>query len=140
MVCSGLKVLIADDSTLVRRNIKKLLSGHTTIETLLESHSVFSTMQQVETEHPDVVIVDIQLPDGSGFEILEYLALQHPRPLTIVLTNFPDARNRDRAKELGADHFFDKSFEYENILEVLSDKGPAPRDARSESPPPGETL
>lgn len=117
---TGRKVLIVDDSAVVRRNLKKLLLGQPGIAAVCEAHSVFSTIQQVSTEHPDVVIVDIQLPDGTGFEVLEYLALQHPRPYTVVLTNFPDQRNEERARTLGAHHFFDKSFEYERLLEVLT--------------------
>ena len=114
------KILIVDDSAVVRRNLKKLLLGHPGVHSVIEAHSVYSTIQHVATDRPDVVIVDIQLPDGSGFEVLEYLALQEPRPFTVVLTNFPDKRNEERAAALGANHFFDKSFEYERLLEVLT--------------------
>lgn len=118
---SGRKILIVDDSAVVRKNLKKLLAGQPGIATVCEAHSVYSSIQQVLTEHPDTVIVDIQLPDGTGFEVLEFLALQDPRPFTVVLTNFPDQRNEERAVALGANYFFDKSFEYERLLEVLTE-------------------
>ena len=114
------KILIVDDSAVVRRNLKKFLLGRPGIGAVCEAHSVYSTIQQFSTEHPDAVIVDIQLPDGTGFEILEYLALQQPRPFTVVLTNFPDRRNEERASALGVNHFLDKSFEYERLVELLT--------------------
>lgn len=117
---TGKKVLIVDDSAVVRRNLKKLLLGQPGITAVNETHSVYSTLQHLATERPDAIIVDIQLPDGTGFEILEYLALQQPRPFTVVLTNFPDQRNRERAVALGVNHFLDKSFEYERLIEVLA--------------------
>lgn len=115
----GRRVLIVDDSAVVRRNLHKLLARHPGVAVLFEAHSVYSTIQQVETEHPDTIIVDLHLQDGSGFEILEYLALQKPAPLTVVLTNHADPINRERAVALGADYFFDKSFEYDHILDIL---------------------
>ena len=121
MIRPGLKVLIVDDSAVVRRNLKKLLSRLASGVTVLEANGVRSSVQQVEVEHPDAVIVDIQLPDGSGFDVLEYLALQSPPPFTVVLTNYPDQRNRERATALGARFFFDKSFEYEKLLDALSE-------------------
>ena len=117
---TGKKVLIVDDSAVVRRNLKKLLLGQPGIGAVSETHSVDSTLQHLATERPDAIIVDIQLPDGTGFEILEYLALQHSHPFTVVLTNFPDQRNRERAFALGVNHFLDKSFEYERLIEVLA--------------------
>ena len=71
---TGKKVLIVDDSAVVRRNLKKLLLGQPGIAAVSETHSVYSTLQHLATERPDAIIVDIQLPDGTGFEILEYLA------------------------------------------------------------------
>lgn len=120
MTGSGIQVLIVDDSALVRRNLKKLLSEQPGISVVCEAHSVHSAIQHIDTEHPDAVIVDLQLPDGSGFEVLEYLSGQKSQPFTIVLTNFPDQRNRERAEAFGVRHFFDKSFEYEQLAEALA--------------------
>lgn len=114
-----INVLIADDSAVVRKNLRKLLADHPAVASLSESAGVQSTIQHLDREHPDTVIIDLQLPDGSGFEILEHLRFKPHRPVTIVLTNFPDQSNRERAIALGADHFFDKSFEYEQLVQVL---------------------
>ncbi len=119
MVKAGRRVLIVDDSVVVRRNLKQLLSDQPGIDDVQEASSVASALLRIVEEQPDAVIVDIQLPDGTGFEVLEHLAEQVPRPLAVVLTNYPDQYNRERAAELGVEYFFDKSFEYERLLEVL---------------------
>ncbi len=113
------KVLIADDSSLLRKNLRKLLAPVQTIETIVESHSVLSTIKQVEVEKPDVVILDIQMPDGSGIDVLTFLNSKDPKPLTIILTNFPSENNKHYCIERGADYFFDKSNEYEQVITVL---------------------
>ncbi len=113
------KVLIADDSSLLRKNLRKLLASVQTVETIVESHSVLSTINQIEVENPDAVILDIQLPDGTGIDVLAFLNTKDPRPLTIILTNFPSENNKQYCIERGADYFFDKSNEYEQVITVL---------------------
>lgn len=115
-----MKVLVADDSDLVRRNIARLLTDCPGVDELIQSHSVYSTIQTIEVENPDAVVLDLQLPDGSGFDLLEYIRLKPRRMLVIVLTNFPDPANRERALRLGADFFLDKSFEYEQLPALIA--------------------
>lgn len=114
-----MKVLIADDSSLLRKNLKKLLGTIESIENIIESHSVLSTINQIRVERPDAVILDIQLPDGTGMDVLKFIYAHDPKPLAIVLTNFPSENNRKYCIELGADYFLDKSKEYEQVLHVL---------------------
>lgn len=118
-VRSNTTVLIADDSRVVRRNLRKLLTRLSGITAVLESCNVASTLDQIAVHHPDVIILDLQLPDGSGFEILEHFAGSGEWPVTMVLTNHASRDYREKAARLGAHYFFDKSFEYEQILDVL---------------------
>lgn len=114
-----MKVLIADDSSLLRKNMKKLLSTAASIDNIVESHSVLSTINQIEVEKPDAVILDIQMPDGTGMDVLAFLNTKDPKPLTIILTNFPSENNKRYCIDRGADYFFDKSNEYEQVITVL---------------------
>ena len=115
----GRRVLIADDSELMRRNLQKMLSRLPGVAEIFESSSVATTLVQIVKCYPDTIILDLQLPDGTGFEILEYFACYEHPPLTVILTNHASQSYREKAIRLGADHFFDKSFEYEQILNVL---------------------
>jgi len=114
-----MKLLIADDSNLLRESIKKLLSTITCIDCIIESNSVLSTMNQIEAESPDVILLDIQMPDGTGMDVLKFLVRKKPKPLTIILTNYANENNKRYCLDCGADYFFDKSTEYENVLAIL---------------------
>jgi DNA-binding NarL/FixJ family response regulator len=115
------KILIVDDSAVMRRNLSKLIGSHTEISCVIEAETVDTAIQRINDEWPDVVVVDLQLSDETGFEILEFTVRQEHAPIVIVLTNFPSVENRRRAKSLGASYFFDKSFEYEKVIDVLNE-------------------
>jgi len=70
---------------------------------------------------PDVIIIDIALRQGNGFDVLKWLRdnPQAKRPLYIVLTNYTLTSYRNAAKRLGADYFFDKSTDIPQLLRVL---------------------
>lgn len=119
LILSSVKVLIADDSTLVRRNLRQLLSTVSVAPDFCESDSVASTIESIEAEFPDTVILDLLLPDGTGFDVLNYLRERERRPRVIMLTTHPGEPERQRAIALGAEHFLDKSTEYEKLFELL---------------------
>ena len=114
-----MKVLIADDSSLVRKNVRRLLSTIASVSALCESDSVASTIRSIDREHPDALILDLHLPDGTGYEVLMHLERYRERPKVIVLTTFAGEIERERAFALGADYFLDKSTEYEQLFDLL---------------------
>jgi DNA-binding NarL/FixJ family response regulator len=116
-----MKLLIADDSELLRQNFRKLLDGSATITAIIEASTVIDTLQQVKAARPDVLVLDIHLPDGSGFDVLHAIfdTPQEFQPTVIVFTNFPSELNRRKSYALGARFFFDKSNEYEQLIELL---------------------
>jgi DNA-binding NarL/FixJ family response regulator len=116
----GMIVLLADDSELIRNQLHKLVSVLPGVREIRETWSLFSTLSLMEREMPDAVILDIQLPDGSGLDVLNYLRTCERSPLIIILTNYPSDYHRRKSYEMGADFFFDKTSEYEKVLEVLA--------------------
>jgi DNA-binding NarL/FixJ family response regulator len=71
---------------------------------------------------PEVAILDIQMPDESGIEVLARIKKESPQTTVIMLTNYPLPPFRKRCQEAGADYFFDKSTEFEKVVEVLRTK------------------
>ena len=114
-----MKILLVDDSKLIRNNLSKLLHRLEGEIRLLEAHSMHSAVQQLHIDQPDIVILDLQLPDGTGFLILEHLRLQEETPLVFVLTNFPSPGNQKRCFELGAAGFFDKSRDFMDLIAAI---------------------
>ena len=68
---------------------------------------------------PDVVILDLCMPGGSGIEVLEGLKRDQMRPLVIVLSNYGQSQYRKKCLASGASFFFDKSIEFEEVSKVL---------------------
>ena len=68
---------------------------------------------------PDLVILDIQMPDGDGVAVLEAAKQLAPAPAVMMLTNYVDDYHRLRCRAAGADFFLDKSKEFEEIPEIL---------------------
>lgn len=68
---SGLRVLIVDDSRLARCELRTLLDAHPEIEVVGEAEDVDGAVQACTALAPDLLLLDIQLPQGSGFDVLE---------------------------------------------------------------------
>ena len=85
------------------------------------SEAANDAIENLATVDPDVVIVDIQLSSGTGFDVLEALQTTGDgRSATkIVLTNHASREYRDRSFQLGANAFFDKSSETPQLFELI---------------------
>jgi DNA-binding NarL/FixJ family response regulator len=113
------KVLIADDSHIVRERLVSLLADLPGVDIVGEAETAFEAIQSIRRRRPDVVILDISMPGGSGIQVLETIRKDKPVPLIIMLTNFTHEPYRQRCLKLGADYFFDKSNEFEKVKDVL---------------------
>ncbi len=76
-------------------------------------------VESVAKHKPDVVILDIQMPGGSGIEVLEAIKKNKPAPFVIMFTNYPYPQYRKKCMEVGADFFFDKSLEFDALTDTL---------------------
>jgi len=113
-------ILLAEDSELIRENLKKLLRQRTVEGTISESFDVASTIHMIESASPQVLILDMQMPGGSGLDVLSYISEAQKNILVMVLTNHSTNYYRDRCLSAGADHFFDKSEEFMKVIELCS--------------------
>jgi DNA-binding NarL/FixJ family response regulator len=84
-----------------------------------EAANISDGLDLIIKHKPGYVILDLQMPGGSGFSLLNYLKEQNVQTKVIILTNFSDGLYRSQAKTLGADYFFDKSTEFDRVLEVI---------------------
>ena len=114
-----MKVFIADDSKIFRDRLKEMLAELTEIEIIGEAENILETKKRIRKLNPDIVILDIRMPDGSGIDILKHIKKNNQVPAVIILTNYPYPQYRKKCMELGADYFFKKSDEIEEVLEAL---------------------
>ena len=116
-----MKVFIADDSSEIRKRIIAMLSDLAErIEMIGEAENVQDAINSIHEFDPDVVILDIRMPGGSGIDVLKKIKKINEVPVIIILTNYPHSQYRKKCMEAGADFFFDKSRDFEEIVKVVS--------------------
>jgi len=114
-----MKVFIADDSTVLRDRLIEMLSELPGLEIIGHAQAVPEACASIKNLNPDVVILDIRMPGGSGIDVLQDIKKDKQSPLVIILTNYPYPQYRKKCLELGADYFFDKSTEFEKVTELF---------------------
>lgn len=115
-----MKVLIADDSEVFVQRLVQALREISGLEIIGRARTGAEALQALRDLQPEVVILDIRMPDGTGIDVLEGMRKEKLAPLTIVLTNFAFPQYRRKCLQLGARFFFDKSAEFPELREVLN--------------------
>jgi DNA-binding NarL/FixJ family response regulator len=112
------KVCIVEDSDIVRERLAAMLTETGGVEVVGEASGAVEALAIVRRLRPDVVILDLQLAEGSGFDVLKTIRRDGPTPLVLVLTNHASLQHRQRCLKAGADCFFDKAVEFAKVQEV----------------------
>jgi DNA-binding NarL/FixJ family response regulator len=115
----NIKVFLADDSIVLRERVLEMLRDIPGVEVLGCAEDGLHAIDCIRELRPDVVILDIQMPRGTGLDILKNIRPVNGLPLLIVFTNFSYPQYRKRALESGAQHFFDKTTEFEKLRELF---------------------
>jgi two-component system OmpR family response regulator len=113
-----IKLLIVEHSQPIRASLRCLLSRIDGIAGIYEATSLDEAMECAQQVVPDLVILDLHLPDGLGIQIIGRLRQLSPNLQVAVLTNQTPDGYRQRCMELGAHWFFDKATEFEALLDV----------------------
>ncbi len=117
------RVLIVDDSVEIRRRLVAMLAESGQIRIAGEIGTGRETLDAVRRLLPDTVVLDIRLPDKSGIELLKEIKARYPKVAVIMLTNYDNIHYRRQCRRLGADHFLNKTLEFEKIIDtIMSDK------------------
>jgi DNA-binding NarL/FixJ family response regulator len=102
------RLLIVDDHALVREGLKRALT-HEGFTQITEASSIAEARAQISASKPDVVTIDINLPDGSGFELVSWIR-SISREIGVVVLTLNDHENYIRAAmKAGASAFVSKS-------------------------------
>jgi DNA-binding NtrC family response regulator len=111
-------ILVVDDEALLRLSLRARLAqdGYD----LLEAGTAAEALNQLESE-PDLVLLDFQLPDGDGLNVLRQIKQRSPDTVVILMTGFSSIENAVEAMKLGAFHYVNKPFDVEEIV-LLADK------------------
>jgi len=113
------RVLIADDHSVVSDGLTLGLEQQNDFEVLGATRSGMTTLQKVKELQPDVLLLDLNMPDLDGFHVLSELNRASYRPAVLVLTSYHNPDYLVRALALGADGYFSKDADLATLLEAL---------------------
>ena len=107
--------MIVDDHEIVRRGIAEIVDRDESLEVVAEAGSVADAVRRADLVRP----VDLQLPDGTGIDIMNSLRATHPQILPVVLTSFDDDEALAESLEAGARAYILKTVRGAEITDVI---------------------
>jgi two-component system, NarL family, response regulator DevR len=113
-------VFLVEDSQPVRDRLKELLALDGGTRIVGESDNAAAAIDGIPVASPDFVVLDYQLPDGSGLDVLRGVRHAVPRTRFIVLTNHASDELRDAFVQAGALCLLDKSYEFGRLAGVIA--------------------
>ena len=117
-----MKVLLVEDSVLIRDALIEILSGakNLTVDGIAATQN--NALALLDTQQFDMLLLDIELAEGNGFEVIKHTqkaGYPFKTPVLIMLTNHANPQYRRLAKDLGVKYFFDKSLDFDLAIETI---------------------
>jgi DNA-binding NarL/FixJ family response regulator len=115
------RIIIADDQALMRDGLKTVLDTEDDIKVAGTAGNGFEAVRMVDTLKPDVLLLDIRMPEMDGVECIKILSQKHPGLKVIMLTTFNDDEYIIQALAAGASGYLLKDIEVEKLVEAIHD-------------------
>lgn len=120
-------VLVMDDAAVVRSLLAAMLAEIDSVEHVIQAEDAASALHLIDEHEPNIAILDIKVPGNAvaqnGIDVLRRVKGAHPATTVIMLTNHATERYRSECQRAGADYFYDKSSEFEQLLDRVAEYG-----------------
>jgi DNA-binding NarL/FixJ family response regulator len=116
-----LRVLLVEDSRVLAERLRESLDTLENVEVVGSVADESAAVQAAQDKRPDVIILDLQLKEGTGFGVMQRLGDR--RPIIIVFTNYMLPEYQRIATSLGVQHFLNKAVDYERLPQLLQEIG-----------------
>jgi len=114
------KILIVEDNIFFRELLKETLNSRFPSVDVFEASDGKEALQKIETHLPNLIFMDIKLPEESGLELTKKIKARYPDVVIIILTSYDLPEYREAAHQYKADHFLAKgSATKEEILRLV---------------------
>ena len=114
-----MKIVIADDSEMLRTRIKESLKDIKEVEIVGEAKNGIEAVKIIEEKNPDLVLLDIRMPELNGFGVLKKMKEKGIKSKVCIFTNYPYSQYKEKCNEEGADYFFDKNQDFQEIKDLI---------------------
>ncbi|HUT12834.1 MAG TPA: response regulator transcription factor [Thermoguttaceae bacterium] len=115
----SIRLLVCDDHPVIRTGLAALLAG-TEIEIVAEASSGKEAVEQAGKMKPDVILLDIRMPDGDGLSVLDKLRAASPESRVVMLSTYNNPTYIARAVALGASDYVLKGSSREDIIATIT--------------------
>lgn len=116
---SNIRILLADDHPSLRAGLASILNAQQDLTVVAEAGSGRETLEKAAATHPDVLIVDLRMPEGDGIETIRELMKANPQVKVLVLTTYDNEEDIFKALEAGARGYILKDTTREEIIEAV---------------------
>ena len=114
-----IKILIADDHPIVRRGLRMTLEAEADLQVAAEAENGANLADLVRKYAPDVVLMDLQMPEVDGVQALEQTRPEFPNLPILILTSFSDDAHLHAALRAGASGFLLKEMDGDDLVEAV---------------------
>ncbi len=119
MSISPIRLLMIDDHPVVRKGIRSLISNYDEVQVVGEANSAAEGLQMLADLQPDVVLLDIRLPDQLGLDLLPQIKKADPSIKVLVLTSFDDEEYVTQALKAGAEGYILKNSTDDSLIHSI---------------------
>ncbi|MBU2445038.1 MAG: response regulator transcription factor [Bacteroidetes bacterium] len=116
-----MKIFLVDDSPIVLERLIVMFDDYKNMDIIGKARNGITAIASIRKLKPDIVILDIHMPGGSGIDVLKEVRKEFPLMTVIILTNYADPHYRSACFEAGGDYFLDKSKEFEKVVEICKE-------------------
>lgn len=113
-----IRVLIADDHPIVRKGLRLILTGEPDLE-VAEASTIPEVREAIIRQPPDILVLDVNMPGGSGLDYIGEVLQTHPRLPVLVLSIHPEEQTGVRAILAGARGYLNKDTAPEKLVEAV---------------------
>jgi DNA-binding NarL/FixJ family response regulator len=118
-----MRLLVVDDHEVVRQGLVALLERREAFQVVAEAGTVAESIEQARRHQPDIVIMDVRLPDGSGIEACRAIRAELPNTRVVMLTSYPDEEAVLSAIVAGASGYLLKQIRGRDLVAALETVG-----------------
>jgi DNA-binding NarL/FixJ family response regulator len=132
-----IRVLIADDHPMVRKGLAQMVAESGDMECAGEAENSASVSRVLRQKPVDVLLLDVEIPDRNGLEILKAVRRSHPKVQVLMFSMYPEGQYAVRALKAGAAGYLSKNTPPQKIIEAIRN---AARGRKYISPDLAQTL
>ena len=113
------RVFLVDDHEIVRRGLVELIDGERDLEVVGESGTIRGTLARIAATRPDVAVLDVRLPDGSGIDLCRVIRSEYPELHCLILTAYDDDQASYAAVIAGASGYVLKDIRGQGLIDAI---------------------